>query len=96
MYSSSSKLWYVVVSNSLYLQAVLRFGMEGEDGNEYNPVREKTVVITRAHVEAMFFRFKNPIFPFCLFANSASYTKSPNSPDFTGFYWILADSTKIF
>ena len=44
-------------------------------------------------VEAMFFRFKNP---FCLFANSASYTKLPNSPDFTHFYWIIADSTKIF
>ena len=49
-----------------------------------------------AVVEAMFFRFKNPLFPFCLFANSASYTKLPNSPDFTGFYWIIADSTKIF
>ena len=24
------------------------------------------------------------------------FTKLPNSPDFTGFYWILADSTKIF
>ena len=47
-------------------------------------------------VEAMFFRFKNPLFPFCHFANSVSYTKLPNSPDFTGFYWILADSTKIF
>ena len=48
------------------------------------------------YIEAMFFRFKNPLFPFCLFANSASYTKLPNSPDFTGFYRILADSTKIF
>ena len=47
-------------------------------------------------IEAMLFRFKNPLFPFCLFANSASYTKLPNSPDFTGFYRILADSTKIF
>ena len=36
------------------------------------------------NIEAMFFRFKNPLFPFCLFANSASYTKLPNSPDFTG------------
>ena len=44
-------------------------------------------------VEAMFFRFKTPLFLFCLFANSASYTKLP---DFTGFYWIIADSTKIF
>ena len=47
-------------------------------------------------LEAMFFHFKNPVFPFCLFANSASYTTLPNSPDFTGFYWSLADSTKIF
>ena len=48
------------------------------------------------YLEAMFFHFKNPLFPFCLFANSTSYTKLPNSPDFTGFYWSLADSTKIF
>ena len=37
-------------------------------------------------VETMFFRFKNPLFPFYIIANSASYPKFANSPNFTGFY----------
>ena len=48
---------------------------------------------TYIEVEKMFFRLKNPLFSFCLFANSASYL---NLPDFTSFYWILVDSTIFF
>ena len=36
--------------------------------------------------------FNNPFFPFCLFANSASHPKFNKFTDFTGFYWILAES----
>ena len=54
---------------------------------------ESALTYPNLYLETMFYRFNNPIFPLCLFANSASY---PKFTKFTCFLWILADSTKIF
>ena len=61
-----------------------------------NLIRRNIMTMIGGSSRGNVFRLKNPLFPlsFCKFCFIHKIT---NSPDFTSFYWILADSsTKLF